>query len=163
MAKPSIKIVRNNTSGTIQLSANFYLSEFIDSDTAVRLSIDNKPDPLVIKNLFRMAELMEQVRKLLGGRALFVSSGYRSPALNQAIGGAASSDHLRGEACDFVCRGFGTPLQVAQAIAKSDLKFGQLIQEGSWVHLSLPGGAHEQQVLTAHFAGGHASYSIGLS
>ena len=157
------KIVQKNTSGAIQLSAHFYLSEFTDSQTADRKGIDNAPDPLAVQSLFRLAALMEQVRKLLGGKVIAVSSGFRSAALNKAVGGAGSSDHLRGEACDFTCRAFGTPLQVAAAIAASDIAFGQLIQEGgSWIHISLPNRPVNREVLTATFTDGKARYTKGL-
>lgn len=158
-----MKVTRTNTNGGIQLSSHFWLSEFTDSSTAVRLGIENAPDPLVQANLFKTAALMEEVRKLLGGLPIIISSGYRSEALNRAVGGSRVSDHLRGEACDFRCPAYGTPLQIAAAITKSDIKFGQLIFEGSWVHVSIPNrGKDNGQVLTAKFSSGKATYSKGL-
>jgi zinc D-Ala-D-Ala carboxypeptidase len=160
------KVIQKITSGSIQLSPHFYLSEFTDSDMAVRKGINNTPDPLAVQNLFRLAALMEQVRKLLGDRVVSISSGFRNPAVNQAVGGSKTSNHMRGEACDFSCRSFGTPLQVVQAIAKSSIKFGQVIQEGNWVHLSLPDGVNDGEVLTAHFTTTNgkttATYTRGL-
>lgn len=158
------KVVRNKTSGAVQLSANFYLSEFIESDQAQRYGLDNTPSPMLMPNLFKLAELMEEVRKVLGNRAISVSSGYRSPAVNAKVGGSKTSDHLRGAACDFRCYSFGTPLQIATAIAKSGIKFGQLIQEGTWVHISLPNGdKHDGQVMTAIFKPGQKTeYRQGL-
>ena len=152
------KIIQNVTSGDIQLSANFYLSEM----TGTRQPIANVPDPLAVQNLFKTAALMQQVRKLLGDKIISISSGFRSLELNKAVGGSPTSDHMRGEACDFVCRGFGTPLQVASAIAKSDIKFGQLIQEGGWVHISLPTREINGEVLTAIFVNKKATYRKGL-
>lgn len=157
-----MKVVRKTTSGALQLSPHFYLSEYTDSDKGERAGIDNSPNPFIIKNLFRHAALMEQVRSLLGDKVISISSGYRCPALNDLVGGSKTSDHMTGEALDFVCRGYGTPLQVAAAIAKSSLKWGQLIQEGSWIHLSLPCEKHNQEVMTAHFKNGKASYTLGL-
>lgn len=157
------KIIQNVKSGDLQLTPNFYLSEFLASEIADRNGIVNTPDPLAVQNLFKTAATLEQVRKLLGNRAIFVSSGYRCLALNRLLHSDDSSDHVRGEAVDFVCRGFGTPLQVAAAIAKSDIPFGQLIMEGSWVHLSLPDARHNREVLTAHFAPGKkTTYTKGL-
>lgn len=159
-----MKVTRTSGNGNVQLSTHFYLSEFIESPTALRLGIDNSPDPLAQANLFKVAEMMEQVRKLLGGKPIIINSGYRSAALNKAIGGSRVSDHLRGEACDFVCPGFGTPLQICALISSSGIKFGQLIEEGRWVHLSLPNrGIDNGQVLTAHFVDGKARYSKGLA
>ena len=159
-----MKVIQTTNSGSIQLTPHFYLSEFTESDKAVRLGLDNTPDPLAVANLYKCAALMEKVRSLLGDRAIFVSSGYRSASVNAAIGGAEHSDHLRGEAVDFVCRSFGTPLQVASAIAKSSIEFGQLIQEGSWVHISLPNrGVSNGEVLTAKFIPGEKTqYMKGL-
>lgn len=148
--------------GKLKLSPNFYLSELVVSDTATRLGIDNQPDTLVLSNLFKLAELLEQVRTLLGNRAVLVSSGYRSPALNAAIRGAKGSEHMTGCAADFTCPSFGSPLEVCQAIKASDVQFGQLIQEGNrWVHISLP-GVRQREVLTAHFDGGKTRYTRGL-
>lgn len=145
------KVIRNNTSGAIQLSPHFHLSEFTESDTAEREGIDNAPDPMAVKNLFKVAALMEQVRSALGAKPILVSSGFRSVQLNARVGGARTSNHMTGEAVDFRCPGFGTPLQISQAIVKSGIKFGQLLMEGTWVHISLPDGNNDGEVLTAHF------------
>jgi hypothetical protein len=149
-----MKVIQKVSSGSIQLSQNFYLSEYTDSATATRLGIDNSPDPLAALHLFRSAAQLEQVRSLLGNKAIFINSGFRSVALNQATHGSQTSDHLRGEATDFVCRSFGTALQVAEAIRKSNIDFGQLIYEGNWVHISLPVPGKVKQVLTAKFSAG---------
>ena len=159
-----MKVVRSTNNGGVQLSPHFWLSEFIESNTATRLGINNSPDPLAQANLFKVAALMEEVRKLLGGKPIIVSSGYRSEALNRAVKGSRVSDHLRGEACDFTCPGYGTPLQIAAAIAKSGIKFGQLIEEfGDWVHISLPNRSVNNEVLTARKVGGRVVYTRGLN
>lgn len=157
------KVIRNVTSGDLQLTPNFYLSEFTRSSVAARNGIANVPDPLAVKNLFSLAELLELIRKVLGNKVITVSSGFRCLTLNRAIGSGDTSDHLRGSAADFVCRGFGTPLQVAHAIVKSGIKFGQLIMEGDWIHISLPDGVNDGEVLTAHFTPGQkTTYTKGL-
>jgi zinc D-Ala-D-Ala carboxypeptidase len=155
-------VIRNSTNGSVQLSPHFSLAELVESDTAIRLGLDNTPNPFVVQNLFKVASLLEQIRALLGDKVILVSSGYRSPAVNAAVGGATSSEHTQGCAADFRCPGFGTPLQIAAAIAKSNIQFGQLIQEGTWVHISIP-GRFNRQVLTAHFIDGKAHYSEGLA
>lgn len=162
------KVIRKPAEN-LRLAPHFFLSEFVESESAERLGIDNTPDPLALANLFKLAAMMEEIRALLGGKVISVSSGYRAPALNVAVGGSLTSDHVRGEACDFKCRSFGTPLDVARAIAKSNIKFGQLIWEGSWVHISLPNrGERNGEVLTAKFvkqANGRtkAVYSKGIN
>lgn len=136
----------------IQMTPHFALSELIDSDYAERHGIDNVPNsPLVMANLYKLAEMLEKVRKACGDKPLVLSSAYRSPKVNAGVGGSATSDHMTGSAGDFRVPGFGTPLQVARAIVAADIKFGQLLMEGNWVHLSLPDGSNDGQVLTVRF------------
>lgn len=158
------KVIRSSTNGAVQLTPNFYLSEFTESTTAARLGINNSPDPLAVANLYKVAALLERVRKLLGNRVIIVSSGFRSAALNAAVGGSRTSDHMRGEACDFKAPGFGTPTQICKAIASSGIPFGQLIDEfGSWVHISIPdGSARDGEILTARRVDGKTAYTKGL-
>jgi len=121
----------------MRLSPNFTLAQLIRSETAERLGIDNHPGPDHVANLIRLAAMMEQVLQLLG-HEVTINSGYRCPALNTAVGGAPLSRHALGLAIDFTCAGFGQPLQVARAIAASQLPFDQVIHEyGRWVHLGL--------------------------
>ena len=129
------------------LSNNFSLAEFIESDTAMRLKIRNVPSPKVLERLRNTAEGMERVRDILRDVPILVSSGYRSPALNKAVGGSATSDHMDGDACDFRAPAFGPPIHICHAIVKSGLRFDQLIEEGTWVHISF-GPRMRQQVLT---------------
>jgi len=144
------------------LTEHFNLDEFTQSQTATRLNIDNIPPQGVIEHLNTLAAALEHVRTLLGGNALRISSGYRSPLLNQAVGSSATSAHVLGYAADFTCPGFGTPLEVAKKIAESPIKFDQLIQEGTWIHFSVdPRGRRE--LLTAHFGNGRTTYTQGIS
>lgn len=137
-----------------QLSAHFSLEELCVTQ---HRDIPNAAPPAVVEILRSTAAQMEQVRALLGGRVITVSSGYRCRALNRAVGGAATSAHLAGHAVDFNCYGFGDPLAVCRALAGSDLPFDQLIEEGTWVHLSFDPRLR-RQVLTRR-AGG---YGLGL-
>ena len=146
----------------MRLSPNFMLAQLIRSETADRLSIDNYPGPAHIANLGRLAAAMEEVLVLLG-QPVAINSGYRSHALNAAVGGAPRSRHALGLAIDFTCAGFGPPLQVAQAIAASPLPFDQLIHEyGRWVHLGLAPepDAPRRQLLT--ICSSAAGYLEGL-
>ena len=140
----------------MRLSPHFQLHEFTRSQTAARRGIDNRPPPEAVAALGRLCEtLLEPVRARFG-RPVLVSSGYRAPALNRAIGGAANSQHVRGEAVDIEIAGIANP---ALAVwIRDHLAFDQLILEAhvpgdpqsGWVHLSL---AHDRpqrgQVLTA--------------
>jgi hypothetical protein len=133
----------------MQLSPNFSLSELVYSETAEERGIDNTPPPEVVENLKRLAAGLEAVRALLGA-PLEISSGYRCAALNEAVGGSSTSQHIQGLAVDFECPGFGSPLEVARAIQQSDVEFDQCILEyGRWVHLSF-GDAPRRRMLTIY-------------
>src|SRR5215470_6689592 len=95
-----------------RLSRYFTLAQLIHSDTARDRGIDNTPLPQVVPNLRVLARGLDQVRTLLG-YPLDISSGYRSPVLNAAVGGVRDSQHMDGLAADFICPGFGNPLEVA--------------------------------------------------
>lgn len=136
---------------TTWLSPNFALEELTATQ---QRRLDNRPPPEVLGNLRQTAERMEQVRRLLGDRVITVSSGYRSPAVNKAVGGGRTSAHLQGRAVDFCCHGFGDPRAVCEAIARSGLVFDQLIEEASWVHISFDPRSR-REVLTKARDGGY--------
>jgi hypothetical protein len=133
---------------TTWLAPHFSLEEL----TATRQPFDNTPPDWVLRNLKRTAQQMEAVRTLLGGKAILVSSGYRSPKVNKAVRGSKTSAHLAGFAVDFICPRFGKPLDVCRAIAASTILFDQLIEEGTWIHISFDPRLR-QQVLTKSGAG----------
>ena len=144
----------------MNLSPHFSLAELVSSQVATRKGIDNAPAPAIVANLTRLAALLEQVRALVGA-PIAISSGYRSPALNKAVGGAANSAHVLGLAADISMVKL-TPKVLALLIWQSDIAFDQLIYEGTWVHIGLSTGALRRQVLTAKFAGGSVSYVAGI-
>ena len=115
----------------MQLTPHFSLAEL----TITNQKIDNTPSKEVIEVLRTTAFYMEKVREILGGGSITINSGYRSPDVNRAIGGSSNSAHLYGYAVDFTAYGH-TPLTVANTLAKSNLKFDQLIYEKTWVHIS---------------------------
>lgn len=122
------------------LTPHFSLEELTASQTAARLGLDNTPDEAALANLGRLATALEDVRILLGDRPVLISSGYRSPAVNAAVGGASSSAHTKGLAADFTCPGFGSPLAVCRALEPHFARLGadQTIHEyGAWVHLAV--------------------------
>jgi hypothetical protein len=135
-----------------RLSPHFSLAEFVFSETAASRGLDNTPPPDIAERLRATAQQMERVRDLLGGRAITITSGYRSPAVNAAVGGTATSDHMKGYSVDFVCPSFGTPYEIAMAIRSSPIfqDVDQLIHEfGNWVHVSFD-PTRRRQALTAH-------------
>lgn len=118
-----------------RLSEHFDLAEFTVSRTAARKGLDNTPPQEVVDRLRATAAHLEVIRALLG-RPLLISSGYRAPAVNAAVGGAVGSAHVLGYAADFVSPGFGDPLAICRAIVAAGVRFDQMIEEGTWVHLS---------------------------
>ena len=133
----------------IMLSPHFSLAEFMVSETAARLNIDNQPPVDLMPNLEMTALKMESVRVLLGNKSIIVTSGYRSPMLNKAIKGSEKSAHMKGMAVDFICPKFGSPLDICKTIAASSLIFDQLIFEyGRWVHIGFSKAKPRKQVLT---------------
>ena len=155
----------------MNLTKHFTLLEFTASDAARRLRIDNTPGTTALHALQHLAELMEQVRDVLGGVPVLISSGYRSAALNAAVGGSATSAHLLGLAADFTAPAFGSPRAICQELIAAGLVWDQLILEhpsaaepdGRWVHIGLPQlGKPRRQILTAINRGGRVRYETGL-
>lgn len=131
----------------MNLSPNFHLSEFTTSQTAERRGIDNSPPPDVLEALKHTAQMMELVRSTLG-KPILVSSGYRSPELNRAVGGSATSQHTKGQAVDFTSPGFGTPREIVEAIRKTSIPYDQLILEfDRWVHISFAPSPRKQALV----------------
>lgn len=132
----------------MNLSPHFTLAEMTVSQEAARRGIDNTPPPAVIDALKKTAQGLEAVRVRLGCAPIIVSSGYRSGALNAAIGGAKYSQHMTGQAADFLCPGFGSPVEVAAALRDSGIEYDQLILEfGRWVHISFAPNPRRQALI----------------
>lgn len=125
----------------MQLTPHFTLEEFTRSGKAAELGLDNTPPPELLPRLILTAELLERIRATLGVPVI-VTSGYRSPKVNLAVGSSSGSDHPHGHAADIVAPAFGTPYEVARTLAPlvSTLGIGQIILEGikgkRWVHVS---------------------------
>ncbi|MHC6224826.1 D-Ala-D-Ala carboxypeptidase family metallohydrolase [Pseudomonas sp. X10] len=129
------------------ITPHFTLEEMITSQVACREGLDNTPDPQTRENLHHLCTTLEQVRRLIG-RPILISSGYRSTAVNQRVGGTPNSAHTRGLAADFTTLEM-TPRSLAMRIQDSDLVFDQLILEfDSWVHLAVAYGKPRRQVLS---------------
>ena len=139
----------------MQLSTHFTLEELTFSELATRQGIANDAPDALMPNLRVLAAALEMVRYKLG-QPVLISSGYRSIQLNSAVGGAASSAHVKGLAADFRCPNFGEPLKVAAEIAGISFDYDQIIHEfGRWVHLGIaaPGTVGRKQLLTIDRAG----------
>jgi len=147
----------------MQLSKHFKLSEMEKSMTATRLGIENKAGSGEIKNLTDLCyEVLEPVRAKFD-KPIYISSGYRSEALCEAIGSKKTSQHTKGEAVDFEIIGESN-LAVALWLT-NNTDFDQCIleyytgeQNSGWIHVSYKDGSNRKQVLT--FDG--KSYTNGL-
>lgn len=118
----------------MKLSKNFELSEFVRSDTVTRKEIFNHPgvDELrAVANL--VANLLQPIRELYGKR-MVINSGYRSPELNEAVGGVPSSQHVKGEAADVACE---NPEELKNLIVSSGLAYDQIGVYKHFLHISL--------------------------
>lgn len=145
----------------MNLSPHFTLAELTVSQTAARKGIDNSAPPAVVAALRLLCgEVLEPIRAHFD-RPVIVSSGYRSPALNRAIGGAVTSQHCKGEAADITVPGVAN-IDLAQWIMRN-LRYDQLIEEfGRWVHVSYRAGPLRHAELTARLANGKVRYVQGL-
>jgi hypothetical protein len=143
------------------LSAHFTVAEFTQSQVASRRGLDNTPNIDALRNLKRLATVMEKVREICGGHAVTITSGYRGPAVNKAVGGSLTSAHLVGLAVDFIIPGFGSPHDVCKAIEPhlKELEIDQLIWEyGDWCHLGLRVADPRCQCLTISTKGMHEGF-----
>ena len=123
----------------MELSKNFNLSEFTKSQTASRLRIDNTPNKTHIDSLKLLCEKVLQPIRDNFDKPVIISSGYRSPNLNRAIGGSLKSQHMTGQAADFEIPGIDN-YTLAKWI-EANLNYDQLILEfyeggnSGWVHV----------------------------
>ena len=148
----------------MKLSANFSLAEMTKSQTATRRGIRNEPSTEHVENLIHLAETVLQPVRDHFGKPVAISSGYRSPALCEAIGSSAKSQHAKGEAADFEIPGVDN-MQLAMWISKNT-EFDQLILEfykegdpnSGWVHCSAVKEGSRAQVLKASKVEGRTKY-----
>ena len=147
----------------MQLSPHFSLEELTYSETALRRGIDNAPAPGQVENLKRLCEtILEPVRGVLLV-PMHINSGFRSVALNLAVGGAHSSAHLDGCAADFIPIGLDLRTVFDMLRKKPDLPYDQIIFEcAAWIHIAAaPAGlTPRRQALTATGHPGAWSYQL---
>ena len=128
----------------------FSLSEFLNSATAKRLGIDNTPTFEVVDNLNKLADYLDVIREKVG-KPILISSGFRCPVLNKAVGGVYNSQHQKGLAADLIC----ADMESLEKVLRETGGFDQLIKEhrkGSesfWYHVSVAprNGKPRQQII----------------
>lgn len=152
---------------------NFFLSEYTRSETAEKRGIINTLDwtnpqhQQIYKNICNTARNMEIVRQELHSLAIKITSGIRLPLLNRAIGGVSDSQHCTGEANDFQCAGFGTPLEIVKELKDNPkILYDQMIYENDgkgeiWVHVSFTSVHQPRRQLLSLLANG--KYAEGLT
>jgi hypothetical protein len=145
----------------MNISKHITFEEATKSNTATRLGIDNNPSPEIIETMKATAEnVFEPIRKQCG--PIRISSFYRSPELNRAIGGAKISQHCKGEAIDI--QGINvTNAELFRVACELD-QFDQIIwefgtlTEPDWVHVSFKKDGNRKQVLRATKIGKRTTY-----
>jgi putative chitinase len=117
------------------MTEHFTLDELTHTD---HRTLDNTPNETELANIQRLAEFLEELKTLLGGKPIMVNSAFRSKAVNDAVGSKDTSQHRIGCAADIRVPGM-TPDQVVKAVIASDLEFDQVIREfDRWTHISIP-------------------------
>lgn len=128
----------------------FTMKELTKSSTSDKLGIDNTPTPeasVALSNL--VTHVLDPLREMYG-KPITVNSGYRCPKLNAAVGGAKTSQHMRGEAAD-ITAGSKTENKKLFELIRDNLPFDQLIDESnySWVHVSyVSSSKNRKQILS---------------
>lgn len=129
------------------MTEHFTLEELTHTD---HRELENIPNETELANIQRLAEFLERVKTLLGGKPIMVNSAFRSKAVNDAVGSKDTSQHRVGCAADIRVPGM-TPDQVVRAVIGSDLGYDQVIREfDRWTHISIPnvaGGVPRKQAL----------------
>lgn len=145
----------------MKLSKNFWLSEFLTSQTATRKGIENTPDESQGNSLKLLCENILQPLRDWYKHPIRINSGFRSTELNKAIGGSKTSQHCKGQAADI-----DTVLHNAELFnyIRLHLDFDQLIWEfgddnaPAWVHVSYKGTKNRNEVLKAVKENGKTKY-----
>ena len=135
----------------MQLTEHFTLSEFTRSETATNKHIDNTPTPEVVDNLRALCLNVLEPSRVAFGAPIYITSGYRCQALNKAVGGKPTSQHLRGEAADLQVKGVQNLRKLYNAI-KDHGVFDQLLYESNksgvrWIHVSYKSTGNRRQAI----------------
>ena len=131
----------------MNLSPHFTLDELTHTD---HRELDNTPNQDEISNLQRLANFLEEVKTVLGGKPIMVNSAFRSKQVNDAVGSKDTSQHRIGCAADIRVPAM-TPDEVVRAVIASGIGYDQIIREfDRWTHISVPnqeGGTPRRQAL----------------
>lgn len=153
----------------MKLSKNFSLSELIEAGSARRLGLDEQFNPPldVVNNLQQLAKHVLQPLREAVGHEITVTSGYRSPKVNKAVGGSKTSDHLEGKAADIQLwiNGENKNQLLYDTILKLNLPFKQMIDEfgtesePAWIHIAYDKNNNKRECLRARKINGRTVYT----
>jgi len=146
-----------------QITTHFTAGEMERSSTATRLGLRNVCPPELIGNMLEVASALEIIRDHFKA-PIHVTSCYRSPAVNAAVGGSPTSAHRFAHAADFEVSGVSN-IDVCRWVAKNIKDFDQIIYEfgpSGWCHLGFTGRTPRMQSLTATKVGGKTVYHTGI-
>jgi putative chitinase len=119
----------------MNLTPHFTLEELTHTD---HRELENTPNETELANIQRLAEFLEELKTVLGGKPIMVNSAFRSKAVNDAVGSKDTSQHRIGCAADIRVPSM-TPDEVVKAVIASDLGYHQVIREfDRWTHISIP-------------------------
>jgi hypothetical protein len=122
----------------MNLTPNFTLDELTASESAERNGWDNSPNDAELENLKRLADFLEQVKVVLGGKPVMINSAFRSKKVNDSVGSKDTSQHRIGCAADIRVPGM-TPDEVVRKVIASGIGYDQVIREfDRWTHISIP-------------------------
>jgi hypothetical protein len=152
----------------MKISTHLSIAEITRSDSAKRHGIDNTPTAEHLENFKLLAEKVFEPIRAHFGVPIFISSGYRSKALNDLIKGSSSSQHCKGQAIDIDMDGSNGEVtnRMVFDFIKEKVDFDQLIWEfgtdfnPDWVHVSYAKGANRKQKLKAVRVNGKTSYKL---
>lgn len=134
----------------MQLTEHFTLNEFVRSETAENNHIDNTPSQEVVENLRALCRHVLEPARMAFGEPIYITSGYRCPALNKAVGGKPTSQHQYGEAADLQVQGLRNLKRLYKVIKDHGI-FDQLLYESNgttkWIHVSYTSYGNRRQAI----------------
>jgi zinc D-Ala-D-Ala carboxypeptidase len=136
----------------MKLTEHFTLEEMTVSGYAARNGINNTPSETATQNLILLCKQVLEPLRMRVQKPIIIISGYRSKKVNAAIGGTSTSQHMKGQAADFIV--IGMTIEEVFNIVAGQFPYDQLIQEfGQWVHVSYKEPLRKEKLLAKHVNG----------
>jgi zinc D-Ala-D-Ala carboxypeptidase len=148
----------------MKITEHFTKAEMERSSTAARLGLANICPPELVSNMVNVAAHLETIRAHFNS-PIHVTSCYRSPAVNSAVGGSSTSAHRYAHAADFEVQGVAN-IDLCRWAAENIQDFDQIIYEfgaTGWCHIGFTSGTPRKQILSAVKIKNRTVYRQGLS